>query len=1024
MSTTTDQGKTADARFGQRFGQPAAQPNRLAGTGLIDRSRLLSFQFDGRTHTGFRGDTLASALLAAGVRLVGRSFKYHRPRGILTAGSEEPNALVELRGGARREPNTRATVAELFEGLEAHSQNRWPSLAFDVGGINSLFAPLFVAGFYYKTFMWPAAMWEKLYEPLIRRAAGLGRASTEADPDHYEKAYTFCDVLVIGGGAAGLSAALTAGRSGARVVLCDEDFLLGGRLTGELREIDGRSAGEWVQSVAAELSSLPEVRILRRTTVFGAYDGGLATGQVGSGARTYGAVERVSDHLPIPPTHSPRQRLWKIVAKHTVLAAGAIERPIVFGGNDRPGVMMASAVRTYLNRFSVVAGQCVAVFTTTDDGWKTAFDLAKSRISVEAVIDARAEAAPGLLAQAKRTGTRVLLATQVVDVQGAREVTGIRVRDRDGRVETLRADTLAVSGGWNPNVALSTHLGGRARWSEGISAFVPGDLPAGMAVVGAAAGSFSLADALREGAAAGAEALQAVGFSAPARQHWQADDEAVDLTPLWQVSGSRSKAFVDLQHDVTGEDVGLAVREGFRSVEHLKRYTTLGMATDQGKTSNLNGYAIMAALTGQAIAQAGTTTFRPPYTPVALGAFAGSHRGKHFRPTRLTAGHAWAQERGATFVEAGQWLRAQWFAAPHEKDWLETVVREVKAVRSGVGVCDVSTLGKIDIQGPDAGNFLDRVYVNLFSTLPVGKVRYGVMLREDGIVLDDGTTARLDTNHYVMSTTTANAAKVMQHLEHARQVLWPQLDVQIVSVTEQWAQYAIAGPNARRLLERLLDDVLDVSNTAFPYLACAQFTWRGVPVRLFRISFSGELAYELAVPARSGDAAIRAIVAAGKTLDVIPYGTEALGVMRIEKGHVAGNELNGTTTAADLGLGRLMSKKKDFIGRVLAGRPGLTDPNRPTLVGCWPVDRSARLYAGAHLLPLGVKPELELDQGYLTSVAFSPMRGHWIGLALLSRGPERIGERILAHSPVRGGDVEVEVVSPVFFDPDGSRLKE
>jgi sarcosine oxidase subunit alpha len=974
----------------------------------------LSFQFDGRRYTGFDGDTLASALLAAGVRLVGRSFKYHRPRGILTAGSEEPNALVELRSGARREANTRATVTELFDGLDARSQNRWPSLALDVGAVNSLLSPIFVAGFYYKTFMWPAALWEKLYEPAIRRAAGLGRASAEADPDSYEKAYAFCDVLIIGAGAAGLAAALSAARCGARVILCDEDFLLGGRLNGERHEIDGMSGHAWTRQVEAELLANPETRILRRTTVFGVYDGGM------SGTRTLGALERVADHLPIPPAHQPRQRLWRIIAKRTVLAAGAVERPIVFGGNDRPGVMMASAVRTYVNRFGVIPGRHAALFTTSDDGWKTAFDLAAAGVRVAAIIDARSVVSPVLIEEAKRIDTRVFCSAQVADARGLDRIT---VRDRAGGLSHFQVDTLAVAGGWNPNVALCTHLGGRPRWSDAIAAFVPGDVPRGMAVVGAAAGSFSLADALREGAAAGAEAAQATGFKTVNHPEARVTDELTAVLPLWCVSESKTKAFVDFQHDVTREDVALAAREGFRSVELLKRYTTLGMATDQGKTSSINGHAIMAALTERSIPELGTTTSRPPYTPVALAAFAGTHRGKHFKPTRLTSGHAWAQGRGATFMESGEWQRAQWFAAPGETDWLAIVTREVRAVRSNVGVCDVSTLGKIDIQGQDAAAFLDRVYINLFSTLPIGRVRYGLMLREDGLVLDDGTSARLSPNHYLMSTTTANAAKVMRHLEHARQVLWRELDVQIVSVTEQWAQYAIAGPNARHLLERLLGDAIKVSNTAFPYLACAEFSWRGVPARLFRISFSGELAYELAVPARYGDAAIRAIMAAGEAFAVVPYGIEALGVMRIEKGHVTGNELNGATTAADLGLGRMMSKKKDFIGRVLARRAGLTDPNRPALIGIKPADKSARLYAGAHFLTLGAEVSLQNDQGYVTSVAFSPMLGHWIGLGLLVHGQERLGERIRAHSPIRGGDVDVEVVPSVFFDPQGVRLQ-
>jgi methylglutamate dehydrogenase subunit C len=986
---------------------------RLHGEGAIQHDRPLSFTFDGKSYTGYLGDTLAAALLASGVRLVGRSFKYHRPRGILTAGSEEPNALVELRSGARREPNTRATVAELFEGLEARSQNCWPSLAWDLGAINSLLSPVFVAGFYYKTFMWPAAFWERVYEPAIRRAAGLGRASLEADPDTYEKAFAFCDVLVIGGGPAGLAAALAAGRTGARVILCDEDFLAGGRLNGDSREIDGDSGAFWAKQALAELRSLPDVRVMTRTTVFGVYD-----------SNTCGALERVADHLAVPRPHQPRQRLWKIVAARTVLAAGAVERPIVFGGNDRPGVMLASAVRTYANRFKVTPGRNVAVFTTTDDGWKTCFDLVRAGVDVPVVIEARQQISPGLLAQAERSSVRLMLGAHVVGTHGgARGLSAISVRDRDGRVTRVSVDTLAVSGGWTPNTALTTHLGGRPRWSDTHNTYLPGDLPRSMTVAGAAAGELSLTGALRSGMAAGLEAAQSCGYQSQAGKLWRADDEGVEAAPLWFVANSRGKAFVDFQHDVTPDDIALAAREGFQSAELLKRYTTLGMATDQGKTANLNAHAIMAALTQRVTADLGTITARPPYTPVAIGAFAGHHRGKDFRPSRLPASHTWAQERGAVFVEAGQWLRAQWYPVAGETDWLTSVVREVNGVRNGVGVCDVSTLGKIDVQGSDAAVFLDRVYTNLFSTLPVGKVRYGLMLREDGIVMDDGTAALIESGHYIVSTTTVNAAKVMQHLEHARQVLWPELDVQLASITEQWAQYAIAGPKSRELLERLLGDALDVSNDAFPYLACAEFRWQGRPARLFRISFSGEMAYELAVSAGRGDAVIRAIMATGESLGVVPYGTEALGVMRIEKGHVAGNELNGTTTADDLGLGKLLSKKKDFIGRVLAGRSGLTAPGRPVLVGVRPVNRGARLHAGAHFLDVGAAATLANDQGFLSSVAFSPTLGHWIGLGFLSRGAARVGERIRAHDPLRSGDTEVEVTSPAFYDPAGERLK-
>jgi methylglutamate dehydrogenase subunit C len=998
------------------------QPNRLDSGGVIDRSRTLSFRFDGRPYSGFSGDTLASALLASGAKLFGRSFKYHRPRGVLTSGTEEPNALVELRTGARREPNTKATVVELFDGLEACSQNRWPSLSFDVSAITSLLSPLLPAGFYYKTFMWPAAWWEKLYEPAIRRAAGLGRASQEADPDTYEKAHLYCDVLVIGAGPAGLAAALAAARRGARVVICDEDSILGGRLNADHREIDGAPGTDWARKVESELASMPEVRILRRTTVFGAYDSA-ATARYVAGARTFGALERVSDHVPVPAPYQPRQRLWKIIAKRSVLAAGAVERPIVFGGNDRPGVMMASAVRAYINRFGVTPGRRVAVFTTTDDGWKTAFDLVRVGVGVEAIIDARPEVSATLSDQAKSAGARVWIGAQVVEARGSSGVSRITVRERDGRHIRMRVDTLAVSGGWNPNLALTTHLGDRPTWSEDIAAFVPGDMPRGMTVAGAARGNFSLAEALRQGATAGAEAANALGLETGPALDWRSDDEAKGVRPLWFVTGARGKSFVDFQNDVTAGDVAIAAREGFRSVEHLKRYTTLGMATDQGRTSSVNGHAIMAALTERTLSDTGTTTFRPPYTPVAIGAFGGTHRGKHYKPTRLTAGHAWAQERGASFVETGDWMRAQWFAAPGETHWLDTVSREVRTVRTRAGVCDVSTLGKIDIQGADAAAFLDRIYINTFSTLAVGKVRYGLMLREDGFVMDDGTTARLAADRYVMSTTTANAGRVMQHLEHARQVLWPELDVQLASVSEQWAQYSIAGPESRRVLERLLGTVIDVSNPAFPYLACAEFSWGDTTTRLFRISFSGELAYELAVPARFGDAAIRAIMAAGEPLGMVPYGLEALGTMRIEKGHVAGNELNGTTTAGDLGFGRMMSGQKDCIGRVLSGRPALTGPLRAVLVGVKPVNPYARLNAGSHFLTLGADATLENDQGYVTSAAFSPMLGHWIGLGLLTRGRERSGERIRIYDPVRNADFEADIVAPVFFDPDGSRLK-
>ena len=994
-------------------GLAANQPHRLASGGLVDRGRSLRFGFDGRSLTGNPGDTLASALLANGVRLVGRSFKYHRPRGILTAGPEEPNALVELRSGARREPNTKATVAELFDGLEATSQNRFPSLAFDLMAANQWFAPFLSAGFYYKTFMWPASFWEPVYEKLIRGAAGLGRASGVPDPDHYEKATAFCDVLVIGGGSAGLMAALVAARAGARVILADEDFRAGGRALAERRRIDGQPAHAWAAAVLAELESFPEVRIMTRTSVFGVYDGG-----------SYGAVERVADHLAAPSPHLARQRLWRIVARRCVLAAGAIERPLVFAGNDRPGVMLAGAVRTYVNRFAVAPGRRAVVFANNDDAAATAHDLAEAGIAVAAIVDPRTPPSPAMQAAAERAGAR-LLTGAVVDARGGRALSGVELRTADGALHRLDCDLLAMSGGWNPSVHLTTHLGGKPVWREDIAAFVPGaQPPPGMAVAGAASGAFTLADALAAGLREGAFAAEACGFQPSLPNGPAVEPETVAITALWRVKGGRGKAFIDQQNDVTDKDVALAEREGFRAVEHLKRYTTLGMATDQGKTANVNGLALMAEITGRTIPASGTTTSRPPYSPVALGALAGHHVGRAFRPTRLTPAHDWAAEQGAVFMETALWLRASHFPRPGEADWMATVNREVLAVRQGVGLCDVTTLGKIDVQGADAATFLERVYTNSWGNLPVGRVRYGLMLREDGFVFDDGTSARLAEDRFVMTTTTANAVGVFRHMEFCRQFLFPALDVQLVSATDQWAQFAIAGPRSRDVLAGVVDAPFDISNAAFPYMAAAELTvCGGVKARLFRISFSGEMAYELAVPARFGDALARRLMQAGEAHGITPYGIEALSVLRIEKGHPAGGELNGQTTAHDLRMDKLMSRKKDFVGRAMAARPVLTDPQRPTLVGLRPVDRAARLRAGAHLLPQGTEATAAHDQGHVTSVAFSPSLGHWIGLGLLSRGPQRMGEVVRAYDPVRNGDLPVEVVEPVFIDPAGERLR-
>ncbi|SNB74186.1 N-methylglutamate dehydrogenase subunit C [Arboricoccus pini] len=981
---------------------------RRPGTG-IDPAQKLDFQFDGLPLQGVAGDTLAAALLANGVRVVGRSFKYHRARGIVTAGPEEPNALVELREGARLEPNTKATTVELFDGLSARSQNRWPSLGLDLMAVNQLASPLLAAGFYYKTFMWPRHFWEKLYEPAIRRAAGLGRASGLPDPDSYEKCYAHADLLVVGAGPAGLIAALLAARSGARVILAEEDFLLGGRLLAEAFLIDDAPAHLWARRVEAELETLPNVRILKRTAVFGAYDDG-----------TFGAIEKVADHLPEPEPGQVRQRYWQIVAARAVLATGGIERGIAFGGNDRPGVMLASAVRTYLHRFGVAAASRIAVFTSSDDGWKTAFDLAAAGIEVPFLADARADVAADLVERGRRLGLRVELGARVEDATGATGLNGAYLRSARGTT-WLPIEALAVSGGWNSNLGLSTHLGGKPEWSETAAAFLPGKTPSWMRVAGAAAGAFGLGEAFRGGVEAALAVLGELERRVPAFDMPIASDDPARTTPLWRVEGASGKAFVDLQHDVTVKDVELAHREGFKAVEHLKRYTTLGMATDQGKSMAILGQAIMADLEKVGPAGLGTTRARPPQVPVAIGALAGRHRGRQFRPTRLTASHDWAAAAAAPFMDAGLWKRAQYFARPGETNWRQAVDREVLTVRAHVGVADVSTLGKIAVLGPDAGIFLDKVYVNGFSGLAVGKVRYGLMLREDGFVMDDGTAARLGDTDYLVSTTTANAANVMMHLEYCHQVLWPQLDVRMASVTEQWAQFAVAGPKARALLSGILPST-PLENGDLPHMGCRPIEIGGVRGRLFRLSFSGELAFELAVPARFGAALWRSLVHAAETLGGSAYGSEALGVMRIEKGHVGGAELNGRTTAFDLGLGRLLSRKKDFIGRVMAARPALNDLHRMRLVGLVPLDGRAKLPVGAHLVPEGERPAASVDQGYVTSAAYSPTLGHPIALALLSGGPERLGQTIRVVDPLRDGDALARIVAPVFVDPEGSRV--
>lgn len=939
----------------------------------VDLETPLNFTFDGKGYQGFEGDTLASALLRNKVKLVGRSFKYHRPRGIMGAGTEECNALVEIHGAGVCEPNRRATTIKLFEGLTAKSQNRSPSLHFDILAINDWVSPFLSAGFYYKTFMWPKSFWEKIYEPTIRRAAGLGKLIQKPDPDTYDKGYLHCDVLIIGGGPSGLQAALNAGRSGARVILANDDFELGGRLLSDPIELGGAPAHLWVQTVEAELRSMDNVRILERTSVYGSFDHGI-----------FGALETKTDDIG---QSGSRMILWKIYTKNSILAAGATERPIAFANNDRPGIMLASAVRTYANRFGVSCGENTALFHNNNNAVLT---------SAATIIDARES-------------------VYVNDTYGRKSIKAIKISS--GR--KISADCLAVSGGWNPNLHLTCHQRNRPVWNDDKLCFTPNpqSLPENMQVIGAANGEFGT----YEGLLSANKACEKLGYKTAGIPN--ANDIPYEIKGCWQVKGKK-RAWVDFQNDVTVKDIVLAHQEGFSSVEHVKRYTTLGMATDQGRTSNVTGLAVLADASGRTIPETGTTIFRPPYSPVPIGAFAGAHKGEHFKPTRLTPSHDFAAENGAAFVETGYWKRAQWLTRKGEQGWRDSVDREVIMTRNSVGICDVSTLGKIDIQGRDAGVFLNKVYVNSFKLLKVGKCRYGLMLREDGIAMDDGTTARLSDTHFIMTTTTAKAGPVFQHLEFCRQILFPEMDVHLISTTDQWAQYSVAGPNARRLLEKIVDPKFDISNEAFPYMACSELTvCGGTRARLFRLSFSGELAYEISVPTRYGDALIREIFAQGTEFDAVMYGTEALGVMRIEKGHAAGNELNGTTTALNLGLSGFVSKKKDCVGKVLSKREGLTGDHQLNMVGVVPVNSDDKLTNGAHFLTLGDAPTAENDQGYLSSVAWSPTLKTYIGLGFLKDGKTRMGETLLAKDFMHNNHAEVKVVSPHFFDPDGERLR-
>ncbi len=1008
---------------------PADPLNRIEFGGRIDRSQQLAFTFDGERMHGYAGDTLASALLANGVRLLGRSFKYHRPRGLLSDGADEPNALVQLGHGARTIPNLRATQVELYAGLTAVSQNCWPSVRFDVGAVSSLLSRLIPAGFYYKTFMWPATFWMK-YEYFIRRAAGLGRAPTAPDPDRYDKHHAHCDVLVVGAGPAGLAAAYAAGRTGARVILMDEQSEAGGYLLGRRYMINDGPAMRWVSEQLNELKMMDEVQYLPRTTVSGYYDHNYLI-----------ALERCTDHYnPLHPhqPHQPRQRLWKIRTQQVVLATGAHERPLVLRNNDRPGVMLAAAAQAYVNRYAVRPGQRAVVFTNNNSAYDAAKDLAAGGIETT-LLDLRSEPPAALVQQVQQSGVSVMLGCAVANVHGQHQVKAVSVGRlnaaasgyRDA-LQRLSCDVLCLSGGWSPVVHLFSQSRGQLMFDTTRACFVPSRAVQQVQSAGACNGAFELSFALAEGREAGKAAAAQAGFRK--RGAGQAPvvntTETAAVSACWLVPSTHAannKHFVDFQNDVTAADIALAVNEGYSSHEHLKRYTTLGMGTDQGKTSNVNGLGILACELGQGIAQQprampATTTFRPPYTPLTFGALAGRDVGALSDPIRRSAMHDWHVEHGALFEDVGQWKRP-WYYPHAGEDMHAAVNRECLAVRTKVGILDASTLGKIDLQGSDTVALLNWVYTNDWDTLKLGRGRYGLMCGENGMVFDDGVTLRLGADHYLMHTTSGGAARVLSWLEEWLQAEWPHLRVYCNSVTEHWATASIAGPGARLLLAELCTDI-DLDAAAFPFMALREGTVAGIPARVVRVSFSGELAFEINVPADYGLSAWNALMTSGAKYGITPYGTEAMHVLRAEKGFIiAGQDTDGTVTPIDLGLQGLVSKRKDFLGKRSLACSDVAKPERKQLVGLRTEPADLVLPEGAQIVeqPHSSPPVSMI--GHVTSAYWSASLGHAIALALVHDGRRRRGELVHVQLSDKGRAARARIVDPCFYDPKGERLR-
>ncbi|MBR0558131.1 sarcosine oxidase subunit alpha [Ciceribacter sp. L1K23] len=991
--------------------------NRIPGKGRLTPARTARFTFDGTSYTAIEGDTVASALIANGVHLTGRSFKYHRPRGILTAGPEEPNALLDVsRDAARRQPNVRAPVQEVFDGMITTSQNRWPSLSLDIGAINDAFSMFFAAGFYYKTFMWPKAAWHKLYEPFIRRAAGLGVAPKEPDPDHYANRYAHCDVLIVGGGAAGLAAALAAAEAGSKVFICDEQPEMGGAFHHDIGAmVDGQNGYDWAQATAAKLAAMPNVTVLNRTTAFGYYNHNFVA-----------LAERVTDHLAKPEKNQPRERLWQVRAKKVILATGAIERHMVFANNDRPGILLAAAGRTYLNHFGVSVGAKVGVYTAHDSAYEAAIDLKKAGVSVPVIVDCREAPGADVLAQARSLGIEVLTGHSVVDTSGRLRVKSIKVqRNGGGSARTIEVDALLISAGWTPSVHLFSQSRGKLKFDAATQRFLPDIYAQDSICVGACNGTDDLQAVLDEASAAGsAMAASAGATGASVTKLSGANAYAWTGGMIGAAEGAGPddavKAFIDFQHDVCAKDIRLAVREGMHSIEHIKRFTTNGMASDQGKLSNMHGLAIAAEMLGKEIPQVGLTTFRAPYTPVTFGTLINHSRGDLFDPTRKTPLHALEVAAGADFEDVGNWKRAWYYPKPGE-DMHAAVNRECKTVREIAGVFDASTLGKIEVVGPDAAKFLNLMYTNAWDTLKPGKCRYGIMTREDGFVYDDGVVGRLAEDRFHVTTTTGGAPRVLHHMEDYLQTEFPELKVWLTSTTEQWAVIAVQGPKARDIIAPFVEGI-DISNEAFPHMSVAEGKFCGVPTRLFRVSFTGELGYEINVPADFGASVYEQVWTRAESLGACQYGTETMHVLRAEKGYIiVGQDTDGTLTPDDAGYGWAVSKKKaDFVGIRGLKRPDLVREGRKQLVGLRSKDGKSVLIEGAQIVADPNQPKPMTMLGHVTSSYWSEVLGQPIAIAMIAGGRARMGE--LLFVPMKDKTVAVEVTDTVFYDKEGGRI--